>query len=82
MTEHEAIWRLQDHFKVHDDGRPTPLLDEAAVMAYQALGNQLWLREMLIDYEKDPTAVKGEAIMNDIYKVFVFGWKDMRINHD
>lgn len=41
MTEQEAIVRLQDHFRVHDDGRPTPLLDEACVVAYKALEKQI-----------------------------------------
>lgn len=37
MSESEAIERLKDHFRVHDDGRPTPYLDEAVSMAIQAL---------------------------------------------
>ena len=37
MTEYEAIERLRDHFRVHDDGRPTPRLDEAVDMACDAL---------------------------------------------
>lgn len=37
MTEKEALWRLKDHFRVHDDGRPTPYLDEAVQIAYKAL---------------------------------------------
>ena len=37
MTEAEAIARLKDHFKIHDDGRPTPKLDEAVGMAINAL---------------------------------------------
>lgn len=37
MTENEAIRRLKDHFRVHDDGRPTPYLDEAVSMAIKAL---------------------------------------------
>lgn len=37
MTAREAIRRLKDHFAVHDDGRPTPYLDEAVQLAYTAL---------------------------------------------
>lgn len=37
MTEQEAIQRIQDHFRVHDDGRPTPYLDEAVNMATDLL---------------------------------------------
>lgn len=37
MTAREAIRRLKDHFAVHDDGRPTPYLDEAVQLAYEAL---------------------------------------------
>ena len=37
MTEQEAIERLKDHFEVHNDGRPTPYLDEAVSMAIDAL---------------------------------------------
>lgn len=76
LDENIAIGRLREHFRVHDDGRPTPLLDEAELVAYKALSNQYWLRNMLIDYEKDPTATKSEALMNDLYKVFVWGWTD------
>ena len=41
MTEQVAIKRLQDHFEVHDDGRPTPFLDEAVSMAIKALEKQI-----------------------------------------
>lgn len=37
MTNKEAIKRLKDHFRIHNDGRPTPKLDEAADMAIEAL---------------------------------------------
>lgn len=37
MTAREAIRRLKDHFAVHDDGCPTPYLDEAVQLAYAAL---------------------------------------------
>ena len=52
LDENIAIGRLRAHFRVHDDGRPTPLLDEAEFAAYKELSNQYWLRNMLIDYEK------------------------------
>lgn len=41
MDEREAIRRLKDHFAVHDDGRPTPLLDRAVVIAYNALEKRI-----------------------------------------
>ena len=41
MTYEEAIWRLKDHFRIHDDGRPTPYLDDAEVMAYAAMEKQI-----------------------------------------
>ena len=41
MTNEEAIRSLMNHFRVHDDGRPTPVLDEAENMAYKALNAQL-----------------------------------------
>lgn len=37
MTREEAKWRLADHFRVHDDGRPTPKLDEAVAVMFKAL---------------------------------------------
>ena len=40
MTEAEAIARLKDHFRIHDDGRPTPKLDEAVDIAINALEKQ------------------------------------------
>lgn len=41
MDEREAIWRLKNHFAVHDDGRPTPLLDKAVAIAITALEKQI-----------------------------------------
>lgn len=37
MDRHEAIRRLKEHFEIHNDRRPTPYLDEAARLAYEAL---------------------------------------------
>lgn len=37
MNNKEAIRRIKDHFRVHDDGRPTPYLDEAVMLAIEAL---------------------------------------------
>lgn len=37
MTENEAKERLKDHFRIHNDGRPTPKLDEAEGVAIKAL---------------------------------------------
>ena len=41
MTESEAINRLRDHFRIHDDGRPTPYLDDAVRIAFKALEKQI-----------------------------------------
>lgn len=41
MTVKEAIRRIKDHFRVHDDGRPTPYLDKAVEMAIEALEKQI-----------------------------------------
>lgn len=37
MDIEEVKWRLQDHFRVHDDGCETPYLDEAVEMMYKIL---------------------------------------------
>ena len=37
----EAISRLKDHFRIHDDGRPTPKLDAACKIAYECMEKQL-----------------------------------------
>lgn len=41
MDEKEAIERLTDHFRIHYDGRPTPYLDKAVVIAMNALHKQI-----------------------------------------
>lgn len=41
MTESEAINRLRDHFRIHDDVRPTPYLDDAVSIAIKALEKQI-----------------------------------------
>lgn len=41
MTYEEAIRRLRDHFVIHDDGRPTPYLDEAEHLAIESLKKQI-----------------------------------------
>lgn len=50
MTENEAIARIRDHFEVHNDNRPHPLLDEAVEMAIKALEKQIPKKP---DYEGD-----------------------------
>lgn len=47
MTEKEAIARLKEHYRIHDDGRPTPKLDEASGMAIKALEAQIKLKEYI-----------------------------------
>lgn len=41
MEAKDAIRRIKNHFDVHDDGRPTPYLDEAVSMAIKALEKQI-----------------------------------------
>lgn len=41
MEVKEAIRRIKDHFRIHNDGRPTPFLDEAVSMAIQSLEKQI-----------------------------------------
>ena len=41
MEVKEAIRRIKDHFRIHDDDRPTPYLDEAVDMAIKALEKQI-----------------------------------------
>ena len=53
MTEQVAIKRLQDHFEAHDDGRPTPFLDEAVSMAIKALEKQIPKKPIYSDFNDD-----------------------------
>ena len=52
MEIKEAIWRLKEHFRVHDDGRPTPKLDEACKIAYECMEKQL-PKKPIIKSEKE-----------------------------
>lgn len=47
MKEQVAIKHLEDHFEIHDDGRPHPFLDEAERMAINALKAQIKLKEYI-----------------------------------
>ena len=49
MKEQEAIERLKDHFRIHNDRRPTPYLDEAVSMAIDALEKQKHGNWFLLD---------------------------------
>lgn len=51
MTYEEAIRRLKDHFRIHDDGRPTPYLDEAVAMAYAAMEKQIPKKLIYSDFD-------------------------------
>lgn len=53
MKEKEAIERIRDHFRIHDDGRPTPYLDEAVRMAISTLNKQEPKKPIYSDYEDD-----------------------------
>lgn len=52
MTNREAIAILKDHFDIHNDGRPTPKLDEAVSMAIAALQESEWI-PLLFDKNGD-----------------------------
>ena len=58
MEIKEAIWRIKDHFRVHDDGRPTPFLDEAVKMAIEALKKQ-------VETEKQTANIKPCSILKE-----------------
>lgn len=47
MKEQVAIKHLEDHFEVHDDGRPHPFLDAAVSMAIRSLKAQIKLKEYI-----------------------------------
>ena len=50
MDAKEAIARIKNHFAVHDDGRPTPYLDEAVSMAINALRRQIPMKVSIINW--------------------------------
>ena len=73
MTEKEAIKRLKDHFRIHNDRRPIPYLDEAVSMAIDALEKQI---------SKKPIV---SQVCNWIYRCpccnKTFYWTDKPKNH-
>ena len=72
MTESEAIRRLKDHFRVHDDGRPTPYLDEAVSMAIHALEEIQQYRAIIGLTPEDLKALEKDEIqtIGDVLKAF------------
>lgn len=73
MTEKEAIERLKDHFRIHDDGRPTPYLDEAVSMAIAALDKQMsngWIK----CEDRLPTITVEDRYSDDV--ITVLKWYD------
>lgn len=60
MEAQEAIKRLKHHFAIHDDGRPTPRLDEAAYMAIKAL-------EITDRLKRAETRICGNPIVVSIF---------------
>lgn len=53
MKPQEVIRRLEDHFAIHNDGRPTPYLDEAVRMAIEALKRQMWIPANVLPEAED-----------------------------
>ena len=53
MTREEAKWRLADHFRVHNDGVPTPKLDEAVTIMFKALQEPERKHGRWIEYENE-----------------------------
>ncbi|MBQ8570320.1 MAG: hypothetical protein IJ444_02280 [Kiritimatiellae bacterium] len=61
MKAEEAISRLAVHFRIHDDGRPTPFLDEAVAVAMVALTKQIPKKPLLINGRmKCPNCMKND----------------------
>ena len=54
MTAREAIYRLKVHFAIHNDGYPTPYLDEAVQLAYTALEWYSTLEESAVKINEIP----------------------------
>lgn len=83
MQAKEAISRLADHFRIHDDGRPTPFLNEAVAVAMVALNKQIPKKVIRYsDDESDPVYCPccNECIGSNeiIYDDFYYrGWSVM-----
>lgn len=79
MKVEEAIERIRDHFRVHDDGRPTPYLDEAVYMAIMALEKQIPMKPVYSDYDDngDDEIIPNEAKCPVCGHEFEFGtWNE------
>lgn len=71
MTEQVAIKHIEDHFDIHNDGRPHPFLDEAVSMAIKALKDRRWipcserLPEVQLTYDifKRPTGYISDPVL-------------------
>lgn len=64
MTNQEAICRLINHFNIHDDGRPTPYLDEAVRLAIKALEKQTPTKPNWI-YDDEPLCPYCQEVIED-----------------
>lgn len=78
MEIKEAIRRIKDHFRVHDDGMPTPYLDKAVSIAIKALEKQIpkepyysgdgyWNGELVYDTWTCPNCSKSYEVDYDDY---------------
>jgi hypothetical protein len=52
MEVKEAIRRIRDHFRVHDDGRPTPYLDEAVHIVIKSTEKQIPMK-LIKEFDDD-----------------------------
>ena len=73
MDNQEVIARLADHFRVHNDGRLTPYLDEAvdtmfdSLEKYSMIVERFGSFEKLMSIHKDRIRDEIEPNMYDIY---------------
>lgn len=61
MEEKEAIARLRDHFLIHDDGRPTPKLNEAVSIVIKATEKQIAKKPKYLPLKEGITTTNYEC---------------------
>lgn len=84
MKVKEVIERIKDHFRIHDDGRPTPYLDEAVSMAIKSLEKQEPKKPIYSKYEDNGFGeeIPYQAACPTCGYEFEFGtWNDEENHH-